>query len=59
MVIEETLGQAERGAGMTPVRLRQRSLLIPPDRHHQGGVGSVGVLPSHVVCTLQGVLPDE
>ena len=59
VIVEEALGQAETGSGVATVRLCERSLLVPADRHHQGGIGCVGVFPSHVVCSVQSVLPDE
>ena len=44
---------------MTPVRLGERGLLIPADRHDESRIGSVGVLTFHIICTFQGVLLDD
>ena len=44
---------------MTTIRLGERGLLIPTDRHDERRIRSVGVLTFHIVCTLQGVLPDD
>ena len=59
MVVEQSLGQPEGGAGVASIRLGERGLLIPTDRHDERRVGSLGVLTFHIVCTLQGVLPDD
>ena len=44
---------------MTPIRLGERGLLIPADRHDERRIGGVGVLTFHIICTLQGVLLDD
>jgi hypothetical protein len=44
---------------MAPIRLSERGLLIATDRDDQRRIRSLGVLAFHIVCTLQGVLPDD